>query len=78
RSMFFKKVKAITNSSPFELLKEYRLKRAAELLQDGEHNVNEVCMMTGFKDRSHFSRLFKEKYSMSPSKWREQLQTDDK
>ncbi|MFI3280906.1 MAG: response regulator [Rikenellaceae bacterium] len=77
RSMFFKKVKVITNTSPFELLKEYRLKRAAELLQDGEHNVNEVCMMTGFKDRSHFSRLFKEKYNMSPSKWREQMQPTD-
>ena len=27
-----------------------------------EYNVNEVCMMTGFKSRTHFSRLFKEKY----------------
>lgn len=77
RSMFFKKVKVITNTSPFELLKEYRLKRAAELLHDAEHNVNEVCMMTGFKDRSHFSRLFKEKYDMSPSKWRDQMQSTD-
>ncbi len=70
RSMFFQKVKVITNTSPFELLKEYRLKRAAEMLSEGNLNVNEVCMQTGFKDRSHFSRLFKDRYGASPSKWK--------
>ncbi|MFI3318522.1 MAG: two-component regulator propeller domain-containing protein [Rikenellaceae bacterium] len=69
RSMFFKRVKSITASSPYELIKEYRLVRAAELLQKGEHNVGEVCTMTGFKDRSHFSRLFKDKYNVSPSRY---------
>ncbi len=69
RSMFFKKVKVITNTSPYELLKEYRLKKAAEMLQSGEYNVSEVCMMTGFKGRSHFSRVFKERYNVAPSKY---------
>ncbi|MFI3286531.1 MAG: ATP-binding protein [Rikenellaceae bacterium] len=69
RSLFFKKVKSITNSSPYELLKEYRLKRAAELLGSTHYNVGEVCSMTGFKDRSHFSRLFKDRYNVSPSKY---------
>ncbi len=69
RSMFFKKVKAITNTSPYELLKDYRIKKAAEMLQSGEYNVSEVCMLTGFKGRSHFSRVFKEKYNVAPSKY---------
>ncbi len=69
RTMFFKKVKIITNTSPYELLKEYRLKKAAEMLQSGEYNVSEVCMLTGFKGRSHFSRLFKDRYNVSPSKY---------
>lgn len=69
RSMFFKKVKSITNRSPYELLKEYRLQRASELLQSGEYNINEICTMVGFKDRSHFSRLFKDKYGIAPSKY---------
>lgn len=70
RSLFFQKVKALTNGSPYELLKNYRLQRAAELLVKDEYNVNEVCMMTGFKSRTHFSRLFKEKYGVSPSKYK--------
>lgn len=69
RSMFYQKVKAITNDSPYALLKQYRLKRAAELLETREYNVNEVCMTTGFKSRTHFSRLFKEQYGVSPSKY---------
>lgn len=73
RSLFFQKVKALTNDSPFELLKNYRLQRAAELLVKEEYNVNEVCMMTGFKSRTHFSRLFKEKYGVAPSKYKESV-----
>ncbi len=69
RSIFFKKIKSITNRSPYELLKEYRLQRATEFLTSGEYNVNEVCVMVGFKDRSHFSRLFKERYGVAPSKY---------
>ena len=70
RSLFFQKVKALTNDSPYELMKNYRLQRAAELLVKDEYNVNEVCIMTGFKSRTHFSRLFKEKYGISPSKYK--------
>ncbi len=69
RNLFFQKVKALTNTSPRELLFNYRLKRAAEFLLSGEMNVNEACDMTGFKSRSHFSRLFKEKYGVTPSKY---------
>lgn len=69
RSFFLQKVKALTNCSPYELLKNYRLTEAAKLLLAKSVNVNEVCYMTGFKSRTHFSRLFKEKYGVSPSKY---------
>lgn len=78
RSLFFQKVKALANDSPYELLKSYRLQRAAELLVKDEYNVNEVCMMTGFKSRTHFSRLFKEKYGVSPSKYKDTVTGSDK
>lgn len=69
RTLFFKKVKSITNQTPYELLKNYRLQKASELLLKDEHNVYEVFLMTGFKSRSHFSRLFKEKYGVAPGKY---------
>lgn len=73
RSQFFQKVKAITNGSPYELLREYRLQRAAEFLQQEDANVNEACMMTGFKNRSHFSKVFKDRFGMSPSLYAKQI-----
>ncbi|MCR1024659.1 ATP-binding protein [Cellulophaga baltica] len=70
RTHFYQKVKSLTNNTPFELLKLFRLRKAAELLaQDKKMSVSEVCVMTGFKSRTHFSKLFKEKYHVSPGKF---------
>jgi len=32
-------------------------------------SVNEVCVMTGFKSRTHFAKVFKEKYNIPPGKY---------
>lgn len=70
RTHFYQKVKSLTNKTPFELLKIYRLRKAAELLaKDQKLSVSEVYVMTGFKSRTHFSKLFKEKYNVSPGKF---------
>lgn len=73
RTHFYQKVKTLTNYTPFELLKNYRLKKAAEFLIEGKLSVNEVYMMTGFKSRTHFSRLFKEKFDATPGKYADQM-----
>ncbi|KXX69217.1 hybrid sensor histidine kinase/response regulator transcription factor [Flammeovirga sp. SJP92] len=74
RTTFFQKVKAITNYTPYELLKVYRLKKAAEFLVQENLPVAEVCVRTGFKNRTHFSRMFKEYYGVSPSKYGKSLE----
>ena len=69
RTHFYQKVKALTNQTPFELLKAYRIKKAAELLINKKLPVNEVYVMIGFKSRTHFSKLFKETYGVTPGKY---------
>lgn len=69
RTHFYQKVKALTNLTPFEVLKDYRLKKAADFLVQKNLSVNEVYIMTGFKSRTHFSKLFKEKYNITPGKY---------
>ena len=69
RTHFYQKVKVLTDHTPFELLKNYRLKKAGDFLLENKFSVNEVYMMTGFKSRTHFTKIFKEKFGVSPSKY---------
>lgn len=77
RTLFFQKIKTLTNKTPAELIKDYRLSRAAELLLEKGSSVSDVCIATGFNSRSNFSRLFKAKYGISPSKYCDQNSTID-
>ena len=76
RTHFYQKVKELTNQTPFEILKIYRLKKAAQLLSQEKLSVNEVFTMTGFKNRHHFSKTFKKMYNISPSKFGGENSTD--
>ncbi len=69
RTHFFQKVKMLTNQTPLEILRNYRLKKAAEYLIQKELSVNEVYILVGFKSRTHFAKIFKEKYGVSASKY---------
>lgn len=66
RTNFYRKVKVLTGISPNDLLRVYRLNRAAELLLTREYTVGEVGEHTGFGNQSHFSSLFKKHFGVSP------------
>jgi len=66
RTNFYRKVKALTNVTPNDLLKTYRLNRAAELILKREYSLGEISEMTGFGIQSHFSTSFKKHFGMSP------------
>jgi len=63
------KVKALTNHPPGELLRNFRLKRAAQLLLQKGDNVSQIAYDTGFNSLSYFTRCFKEYYGSSPSEY---------
>ena len=69
RTHFYKKVKTLTNQTPFVLFKNYRLNRATEILTQNSFSVYEVYLMTGFKSRTHFTKAFKEKYNITPGRY---------
>lgn len=66
RTNFYRKVKALTGVSPTDLLRVYRLNRAAELLLTREFTVGEVADKIGFVSQSHFSSLFRKHFGVSP------------
>lgn len=72
RSVFFKKLKALTGLAPIEFIKEMRVKRAAELIETGQYNMSQVSYMVGINDPRYFSKCFKQKYGMTPTEYKEQ------
>lgn len=73
RTVFFKRLKAVTGLSPVEFIREVRVKRAAQLLQTGAYNVSEVTYMVGMSDSRYFSKCFKLKYGMTPTEWKAKM-----
>ena len=67
RSQLFRKMKALIGTSPSKFIRDYRLNQAKSLLENSDFNVSEVAWQCGFKDLSHFSKAFQEKFGILPS-----------
>lgn len=69
-SVYVSKIfKAETGDTPIRYLINIRLEKARELLENGwEGSIQELALQVGYDDAYHFSKLFKKRYGMSPSK----------
>ena len=63
---FSREFKHATGQTPWEYFLQLRLERARQLLEQGE-SVTNVALQTGFSDQPHLSRLFKQRFGVSPS-----------
>lgn len=70
RTVFFNKLKSMTGLSPVEFIREMRIKRAAQLLEDRKYNITEVTYMVGMNDSRYFAKCFKNTYGITPSEYR--------
>ena len=69
RSNFYRKIKGVLDLSPNEYLRLERLKRAAQLLKEGNARVNEICYMVGFNSPSYFSKCFQKQFGVLPKEF---------
>jgi signal transduction histidine kinase/CheY-like chemotaxis protein/ligand-binding sensor domain-containing protein len=67
RMNLHRKIKALTGYSTGELIRHFRLERAAELLSKNAGTVSEIAYDVGFTHLSHFARMFREKFGHNPS-----------
>jgi signal transduction histidine kinase/ligand-binding sensor domain-containing protein/DNA-binding response OmpR family regulator len=66
RFQFYRKLNALANTSPADFIRTIRLKRAAQLLIQGELNISQICYETGFNDHSYFTKCFKKEFGVLP------------
>jgi len=64
-----RKIKALTDQSTGEFIRNIRLKKAYELLSIPGKNISEVCYDVGFNSPSYFTACFNELYKMTPSEY---------
>lgn len=67
-SSFKKEFSQIYNASPGKWLLEKRLEYSYYLLETTDQSIDDICFESGFENRTHFIRVFKNKYGMSPGK----------
>jgi signal transduction histidine kinase/DNA-binding response OmpR family regulator len=69
RMQLHRKLTALLGKSGTLLLREYKLERAAELLRGKAGNVSEIAYQVGFNNLSYFTKVFKDKYRVTPSEF---------
>lgn len=68
RMNLHRKLKAVVNLAPGEVIRMYRLKRATQFLRQGLRSA-ETAYQVGFDSPSYFSKSFRDEYGLSPSEY---------
>jgi signal transduction histidine kinase/DNA-binding response OmpR family regulator len=69
QKQFLRKLKALTNLTINEFIRDFRLQRAAYLLSEKSANISEIAFQVGYESLSYFAKTFKEKYGKLPSEY---------
>jgi signal transduction histidine kinase/DNA-binding response OmpR family regulator/ligand-binding sensor domain-containing protein len=69
QSTLYRKLKALSDESTNNFIKDFRLRKAAEIMVNHELNVNEVSLMVGINDSAYFAKIFKAKFGDSPTEY---------
>ncbi|MEL6844292.1 MAG: response regulator, partial [Bacteroidota bacterium] len=70
QSSLYRKIKETTDKSLVEFIRDVRLRKAAQLLQENELSITQVAYAVGFNDVKYFRKHFKKLYSLTPSEFK--------
>ena len=72
-SSLYRKVKGVSDLSPVDFIRMARLKKAVQLMQDGEKRISEIAFVVGFSSPAYFSTCFQKQYGKSPSEFMKEM-----
>ena len=70
RSQMYRKIKTLTGVSINEFIRNVRLEKAKQMIEQGNNNMNEIGFKVGFTSPSYFNKCYKIKYGHLPSQER--------
>jgi two-component system, cell cycle response regulator len=69
RPTFYRKIKAISDLTPNELINLTKLKKAAELLANGSHDINSIAEFVGYSSVRIFAKNFQKQFAITPAEY---------
>lgn len=72
KSQLNRKVKSMTGMNTATYINQSRLAQSQIFLRDPEKSIGDIVLMCGFESSSYFTKLFKEKFGMTPSQYRKE------
>lgn len=73
RSQFYRKIKALTNYAPVELMRRLRLQQGRTLLTTTDRTISEIAYETGFSTPAYFTKCYRDAYGETPTEARNKL-----
>lgn len=70
RMNMYRKFQSVSETTPSEFIKEYRLSKAAELLRTSSKSITEIAYEVGFTSPQYLAKCFKDEYGMTPKQYR--------
>ena len=64
-----RKLRALTGQSTREFIRTIRLEHSSTLLQQKSYRVSDVARQVGFRSLSHFAKVFRKQFGVTPSKY---------
>ena len=78
RSGLYKKLNTLLDKSPSLFIRSIRLKRAADLILEGNLSLTEIAETVGFSTPSYMSKCFTEEFGCRPSEYAARMQKSPK
>lgn len=72
RSTLNRKIKAITDKTPLQLIRDTKMDYARQMLSNQTATVGDVAQRVGYSDRDYFAQTFQEYYGMLPGEYMKQ------
>ena len=72
KTQVYRKLKRLTGKSPSRFLRDFRLNKALRLLHDEQSQITQIANTSGFNSLTYFSKCFKERFGILPSKYVQQ------
>ena len=72
RNNFYRLFLKETKKTPKFFLLELRMHRAVALLANTEKSLDEIALETGYSNRYHFSKVFRDYNGISPIRYRKE------